>query len=79
MMTSLEFNFPHQGYAQINDQFLLGDRLLVAPVLSRGAVTRKVIIPKGKWKSFRGETISGPKTIEVKVQLDDLPYYEKLK
>lgn len=79
MMTSLEFNFPHQGYAQINNQFLLGDRLLVAPVLTRGALTRKVIIPKGKWKSFQGETISGPRTIEVEVQLDDLPYYEKLK
>jgi len=79
MMTSMEFNFPHQGYAQINDQFLLGDRLLVAPVLNRGAVIRKVIIPEGKWKSFQGETISGPRTIEVEVQLDDLPYYEKLK
>lgn len=79
IMTSMEFNFPHQGYARINDQFLLGDRLLVAPVLSRGAVIRKVIIPQGEWKSFQGETIRGPRTIEVKVQLDDLPYYERVR
>jgi alpha-glucosidase (family GH31 glycosyl hydrolase) len=78
MMTSLEFNYPHQGYAFIIDQFLMGDRVLVAPVLSKGATSRQVIIPQGKWKSFKGETIKGPKTIKVPVQLSDLPYFEKI-
>jgi alpha-glucosidase (family GH31 glycosyl hydrolase) len=57
----------------------LGDKLLVAPVLIKGAVKRIVVIPEGKWKSFDGQVITGPKTIEVKVRLDDLPYYEKIK
>jgi alpha-glucosidase (family GH31 glycosyl hydrolase) len=79
IMKPLEFNYPGKGYATIVDQFLLGDRLLVTPVLIKGTEKRKVIIPEGKWKSFQGITITGPKTIEVKVKLNDLPYFEKIK
>ncbi|MBK7132007.1 MAG: glycoside hydrolase [Bacteroidales bacterium] len=75
----LEYNYPGKGYATITDQFLLGDKLLVAPVLIKGATSRKIIIPEGKWKSFDGTEIKGPKTIEVPVKLNDLPYYEKIK
>jgi len=31
------------------DEFLLGDNILVAPVLQKGATTRKVYLPKGNW------------------------------
>jgi alpha-glucosidase (family GH31 glycosyl hydrolase) len=79
IITSMEFNYPNQGYAGIIDQFLLGDKLLVAPVLTKGAVTRNVVIPGGKWKGFDGQVITGPKNIQVKVKLDDLPYFEKIK
>lgn len=75
----LEFSYPYKGYATVTDQFLLGDKLLVAPVIIKGAVKRTVVIPEGKWKSFNGELITGPKTIEISVQLNDLPYFEKLK
>jgi alpha-glucosidase len=78
IIKSLEFNYPNSGYANIIDQFLLGDKLLLAPVLTKGAVKRKVVIPEGKWKGFDGKIIKGPKTIEVKVQLNDLPYFEKI-
>lgn len=75
----LEFNYPGKGYAGITNQFLLGDSLLVAPVLTKGALARTVVIPEGKWKSFDGKIIKGPETIEVSVRLEDLPYYEKIK
>ena len=78
IMKSMEFNYPGKGYASIIDQFLLGDDLLVAPVLTKGAVTRTVVIPEGQWKSFDGQIIRGPKTIEVNVQLNDLPYFERI-
>ncbi len=79
IMKPMEFNYPNKGYATIIDQFMLGDNVLVAPVLIKGAISRKVVIPEGIWKSFDGQTIKGPKTIEVKVQLNDLPYFEKVK
>jgi alpha-glucosidase len=75
----MEFNYPGKGYADITDQFLLGDDLLVAPVLIKGASTRKVVIPEGKWKSYDGVIIKGPRSIEISVRLKDLPYYEKIK
>lgn len=78
IMKSLEYNYPNSGYANIIDQFLLGDKLILAPVLIKGAVKRKVVIPEGKWRSFEGKIIKGPKTIEVNVELNDLPYFEKI-
>jgi alpha-glucosidase len=79
IMRPLEFVYPDQGYAGIIDQFLLGERLLVAPVLEKGAASRKVVIPEGRWKSFDGQIISGPKTVDVKISLDDLPFFELTK
>jgi alpha-glucosidase len=75
----LEFNYPGKGYAGITDQFLLGDRLLVAPVTIKGATRRSVVLPEGEWKSFDGYVIKGPRTIDIAVKLNDLPYYEKMK
>ena len=31
-------------------EFLLGDSILVAPVLEEGALTRDIYLPKGSWK-----------------------------
>ena len=78
IIRSMEYVFPHKGYEKITDQFLLGDRLLVAPVLENGAKVRKVILPKGKWRGFNGKKYHGGKTITVKVDLETLPYFEKL-
>ncbi len=78
IVRSMEYNFPNKGYANIVDQFFLGDGILVAPLLEKEAVNRKVVIPEGKWKSFDGLIIKGPKTIDVNVQLNDLPYYERM-
>ena len=79
IMRPLEYAYPDQGYAVITDQFLMGDRLLVAPVLKKGAAVRKVVLPEGKWKSFDGQMITGPTTVDIPVTLDDLPYFELIK
>jgi alpha-glucosidase len=58
--------------AAVGDQFLLGDDLLVAPVLERGARERRVVFPPGRWRAiwpehgapderFDGE--DGPRTL----------------
>lgn len=74
----MEYVFPNQGFAECKDQFMLGDKYLVAPVVT-AENKRKVSLPKGKWKDDTGKIIKGPKTITVNVPLDRLPYYELLK
>ena len=52
-----------------------GDFLLVAPVLEKGAASRKVIIPPGKWLADDGQTIWGPAEIDVETPLSRLPHF----
>ena len=59
----------------IKDQFMLGNKILVAPYLSKGEGSRKVILPKGKWKSDTGKTYKGGKSINIEVPLTRLPYF----
>lgn len=54
----MEYEFPHEGMSQITDQFMLGEKLLVAPVCEKGKNGRHVVIPKGLWER-NGEIISG--------------------
>jgi hypothetical protein len=64
---------------QIKDQFLLGDRVMVAPVLNSGATSRTVYFPAGNWYNFWTGvlTASGPTTISVDAPLDYLPIFVK--
>ena len=73
----MEFVFPGQGYANIVDQFMLGDNILVAPMLD-SKPTRNVVLPKGKWVADNGQMYKGGKTYEINVPLDRLPYFTKV-
>ena len=77
IVRSMEYVFPHQGYERVNDQFCLGDRLLVAPVLEKSALQRGVTLPKGKWKGFDGNRYAGPAQLSVTIPVDELCYFEK--
>ncbi len=74
----MEYVFPHAGYAKVLDQFMLGDDVLVAPVLERGAQSRVVTVPPGRWRAWDGSVVKGPRQVEVAVGLDTLPYYERI-
>ena len=74
----LEYTYPHQGYTGIIDEFLLGDSVLVAPVVEKNMFKRKLILPKGEWKYIDGKKYKGPAEIEVDAPLDVLPYFVKI-
>lgn len=60
----------------IDDSYLLGDALLVAPVLEEGAVRRKVYLPAGLWYDFwTNEVWEGGREIEVVAPLERLPLF----
>jgi alpha-glucosidase len=78
MMRSMEYAYPCMGYADIMDQFLMGDNLLVAPVVEKGAKSRKVILPPGRWKADDGQIYEGSASITISAPIDRLPYFESL-
>jgi len=78
IVRSMEYEYPHQGFTDCKDQYMLGDKYLVAPMVTPG-VKRTVKLPKGKWKDERGQIFKGPKVIDTDVPLNRLPYYEKIK
>ncbi len=76
----MEFDYPNQGLEGIRDQFMLGDRYLVAPVLEKGATERSVKFPEGEWKDIEeGKIYEGGKTHTVYAPIDKLPIFEKTK
>ncbi|MCH0543194.1 glycosyl hydrolase [Streptomyces sp. MUM 203J] len=56
------------------DAFLLGDALLVAPVLERGAERRVVRLPRGRWyETVTGRAYEGPGRVRVDAPLSRIP------
>ena len=77
MMRPLEYAFPHQGFADVRDEFMMGDDLLVAPVLEKDG-TRRVSLPPGRWRDDLGAVLDGPATLDLgAVPLSRLPHYER--
>jgi len=62
--------------ARIDDQFLLGADLLIAPILRQGATARSVYLPRGQWFDFwTGESHTGGMHVLAKADLDVIPLY----
>lgn len=61
----MEYAFPGQGLETIMDQFMMGDRLLVAPCLEPGTDGRYVALPRGRWK-YHGQIIEGGQTLWIR-------------
>lgn len=69
--------FPDGGYEKVRDQFVLGNGIIVAPVVSKGARSRSVVLPPGEWKAEDGTRHQGGGKIEIQVPLERLPYFVK--
>lgn len=79
ILRNMEYQFPGEGLEKVTDQFMLGDNYLVAPVITKGAVTRTVKLPSGKWQSATdGKIYQGGETIEVSAPLNVLPYFKRV-
>jgi alpha-glucosidase len=60
--------------AAIDDEFLFGSGLLVAPVLWEGATERDVYLPAGDWYDYwTGKHYAGNTTIHLPVTLNTIP------
>jgi alpha-glucosidase (family GH31 glycosyl hydrolase) len=62
-----------------DDEFLLGNDILVAPVVKPGALTRDIILPHGRWREhWNGEVFDGDTVLkDYSAPLDVLPLFER--
>ncbi|MDF2587200.1 MAG: alpha-glucosidase 2 [Anaerocolumna sp.] len=63
---------------EINDQFLFGETILVAPVVVQGQRARSIYLPEGNWIDYwTKEVVTGGKYILREAPLDVCPIYLK--
>jgi len=77
IMRALWLHFPDDPKSvECQDQYMWGKNLLVAPVVEKGATTRRVYLPPGSWYDFwTGERIDGGHEISRPVDLETMPLY----
>ena len=80
LMRPLFVDFPVDGKCEtIEDQFMFGSDILVAPVLWEGARDRRVYLPDGTdWTTTNNNaTYSGGQWIDVAAPLETIPIFLK--
>jgi alpha-glucosidase len=70
----LEYAFPNEGFTSCDDQFMLGNKYLVTPMIEKGD-KRSVRLPKGTWTDELGNKYEGGQTIQINVPIERLPYF----
>lgn len=73
----LAWHFPQdQRFWTLDDAYLLGEDLLVAPVVEQGAVTRRVLLPPGGWTHFWDDRYyPGGQLIEIEAPFERIPFF----
>ena len=74
MMRAMLLEFPHdRGAVGVDTQYMLGDALLVAPVLRAGGVAQ-YYVPEGTWTHLvTGAQVAGPRWVTEEHDVDSLP------
>lgn len=81
IMRTMFYQFPDDEKCwELSDEYMYGDRYLVAPVLYPGVKDREVYLPKGyTWRELEsGSVFQGGSTIKVLLTLESMPVYERL-
>ena len=81
MIRHMMLEFPEEPESfDCEYQYMFGSKYLVAPVVDKGDVTKRIYFPKGEWKSFWNNDVirSNGEWLTVDAPLEDLPVYERL-
>ncbi|RTR27570.1 DUF5110 domain-containing protein [Robertmurraya yapensis] len=77
VMRPLLMEYPDDAKTyNLNDQFMLGDNVIFAPILNPSVTDRAVYLPKGDWVEYTtGTTYEGEQAHLVHAELEDLPIF----
>jgi alpha-glucosidase (family GH31 glycosyl hydrolase) len=78
IVRAMEYQYPNQGFERVTDQFMLGNGILVAPVVEKGQRQRAVVLPAGIWQAEDGNKYKGNQTITIDCPLERLPWFRKI-
>ena len=82
ILRPLWYNFPAEREAEtVMDEFMVGDALLVAPVVVKGQMRRDVYLPAGQWRDYKtGKLVEGGRWVrDYEARLDTLPMFVNVK
>jgi alpha-glucosidase len=77
VMRALLLDYPDDSRAvEQEGEFLIGDDLLVAPVMEQGKRKQTVYLPRGEWFDYwTGRRYSGPMEVSVDAPLSSIPIF----
>ena len=80
LMRAMFYEFPDDEKCwTIKDQYMFGDKYLVAPILHLNEFEREVYLPKGEWKlTSDGTVFAGGQSVTVKAPIDYMPVFERI-
>lgn len=81
LIRTLFLEFPQDEKAwEVEDEYLFGDKLLVAPVLYPGVKSRSVYFPAGaRWKEAGDDKVyEGGSTAEISTPLEKIPVFHRV-
>ena len=80
LMRAMIYEFPEDSACVgLKDQYMFGDKYLVAPVMQPGARSRSVYLPDGKWQDVdTGAVYEGKQTVTVDAPIERMPVFERV-
>jgi len=80
MMRTMFYEFPEdQKCWDLDDQYMFGSRLLVAPVMFSGLSERRVYLPAGKWRNIEDQVVyDGNQEVIASAPLEFIPVFERM-
>ncbi len=80
LLRAMFYEFPEDEKCwEIKDQYMFGDKYLVAPILHLNEYEREVYLPEGEWMLTRnGQKFEGGKTVKVDAPIEYMPVFERV-
>lgn len=81
LMRPMFWEFPNDDRCyEIDDEYLFGADILVAPITQYGARSREVYLPEGEWRLIGSDDIQkGKRTVLMDAPLNGIPAYVRAK